>query len=243
MKNKISFLILFLLTACSAAPTVSKEDQLATVVASTLTAQPIASTPIPTLTSAPAATMTLTPPIAAGPIYTFTSSQNVNLRTQPGVLFPVSRVLAQGSRLQVLGYAPGREWVNVLTNEGLSGWVDLDFVQTIPQGTFQTIDPDDVQLISGRVADADGKPVNGIGFAVGSKRTDALTDETGYFYAYLPKSLSGVWQVSYISIGSWSVAYTPACSKNVADCGTAVPGFINVNLPVSEVLNFQWVPK
>src|SRR5258706_16412675 len=78
MKKQTLFIILLLSTACSSVPVLSNQDELATVVASTLTAQPIISTPISTLTAAPIPTAP-----ARGPVSTFTSEQNVTLRTQP----------------------------------------------------------------------------------------------------------------------------------------------------------------
>jgi hypothetical protein len=110
MKKRITFIILFAIcTACSATPSISKEDQLATIVAGTLTAQPVVFTPIPTLTVTSVPTIAVSSVVtASGPYYIFTRAQNVNLRTQPGTLFQVSRVMAQGTRLKVLASHPVR---------------------------------------------------------------------------------------------------------------------------------------
>ena len=69
-------------------------------------------TPIPTFTQQPliptkAVTQIPTATPQQGPYvpyYVTTSADNVNLRTQPGTLFPVSRLLANGTRLQVMGH-------------------------------------------------------------------------------------------------------------------------------------------
>ena len=66
-------------------------------------------TPIPTLTHTaiiPTKSIVLIPtftpvPGPYVPFYVSTSADNVNLRTEPGTLFPVSRLLANGTRLQV----------------------------------------------------------------------------------------------------------------------------------------------
>ena len=95
-------------------------DKLGTVVAETLTSMPV----VPTQVESTPAPATFTPipmpasstPDAVGAWYVYTQAQNVNLRVNPGRLFKVSRVLAQGTRLQLLGIAPGRQWLNVVND-------------------------------------------------------------------------------------------------------------------------------
>jgi len=224
MKKQIYLTTIILIAigiACSASPSISKEDQLATIVAGTLTAQPVPFTPIPTLTATIVPTIAVTSVVTANvPYYIFTRAQNVNLRIQPGTLFQVSRVMAQGTRLQVLGISPGGEWAYVQNDEGINGWVGISFVDEFPLEQFPIVEPRDGQFVSGLVLDSNGLPVSGIGFAVEqtsaskSLRTDSVTDAFGVFYAYLPKNLSGVWTVSYISISSTSSAMTPECLRS-----------------------------
>lgn len=250
MNKQTSFTLIILcalIVACGAPSSIPKEDQLATVVASTLTAMPVVFTPIPTFTATSAPPIAVTPVItASGPYYIFTRAQNVNLRVQPGTLFQVSRVMAQGTRLQVFGVSPGGEWVYVFNDEGINGWVDKNFVDEFPLEQFPFVEPADVQRISGRVLDSNGLPVSGIGFAIeqttasNSLRTDAVTDSFGVFYAYLPKKYSGVWTVSYISISSTSNAMTPECLANTSACGKTEPVSVSVTLPASDPLIFTW---
>ena len=246
----IPLLILLLLgAACAPAPTLSRDDQLATIVALTLTAQP--TLPIPT--SIPPSTVTslptdASPPAvtASGPLTVSTVVQNVNLRTGPGVLFTVSRVMPQGTRLQVLGLAPGREWVSVLNDEGINGWVGVHVVEAFPVDGFPTVDPTDVKRITGRVLDENGLPISGIGFAIqqqtGSKslRTDAVTDAAGIFYAYLPQHLSGIWTASHVSVACTSNTMDADCNCLNAPCGDSYPESATVSLPASEPLTFTW---
>jgi hypothetical protein len=249
MKKQIllhTILLLLIGTACSTPPSISKEGQLATIVAGTLTARP-AFTPIPAFTATVVPTqVTGSSATLSGPYYITTRAQNVNLRTQPGTLFPVSRVMAQGTRLQVLGLSPGEEWAYVLNDEGINGWVDITFVDEFSKSGFPTVEPTDIQLVSGRVLDANGLPVSGIGFAIeqttASKflRTDAATDSNGTFYAYLPKTLSGVWTVSYISIAVTSNAIDANCLSDSSLCGRPQPESVNVTLPATGPLNFVW---
>ena len=241
-------LALYILTiACNAASAIPKEDQLATIVAGTLTAQPVTFTPIPTQISKSVPTVAVNAFVtASGPIYISTLAQNVNLRTQPGTLFPVSRVMSQGTRLQVLGLSPGGEWVYILNDEDINGWVGKSFVSEFPAGQVPSVEPGDIQRITGRVVDVNGIPISGIGFAIEqataskSLRTDSVTDISGTFYAYLPKSSSGEWRVSYTSISSTSNAMTAECLANTSACGQPEPASATVILPGDTQLNFVW---
>src|SRR5262245_51609778 len=137
MKKFFALFFIFL-TACSAPPTSSAEDQLATIVSSTLTAQPPTFTPIPT--------STITNFQEGEEFFVEASSKGLNLRTYPVLLFPVSRILALGRELQVLGLAPGGEWAYVLdTTEGINGWVDITFITQFPPKEIPEMIPHDVQ--------------------------------------------------------------------------------------------------
>lgn len=249
MKKQTLFAFLILLAlgmACGASPSIPREDQLATVVAKTLTAQPVF-TPIPMLTVTSIPTDAVTPVVTvSGPYYIYTGAQNVNLRTQPGALFPVSRVMAQGTRLQVLGLARGGEWISVLNDEGINGWVGILTVDVFPASQFPFVEPTDSQLLVGRVLDANGLPVSGINFAIEQRtaskslRTDAATDTDGYFYAYLPKHISGVWTVSYVSTLCTSNTMDANCQCKGGVCGQSQPASADVTLPASGQLNFVW---
>jgi len=248
MKKQILFATLILLAlgmACGLSPSISKEDQLATVVAKTLTARP-AFTPIPTLTATSVPMEVVNSPTISGPYYIHTGAQNVNLRTQPGALFPVSRVMAQGTRLQVLGLSHGGEWVSVLNDEGISGWVGILNVDKFPVSQFPFVEPKDSQLLRGRVLDSNGLPVSGIKFAIEQRtaskslRTDSATDTDGCFYAYLPKHLSGVWTVSYLSTVCTSNTMDANCQCIGGVCGQSQPASAEVTLPANGQLNFIW---
>jgi hypothetical protein len=246
----IPLMILLLLgAACTPSPTLSRDDQLATIVALTLTAQP--TLPIPT--SIPTSTATSIPTDASlamvtpsGPVTISTVVQNVNLRTGPGTLFTVSRVMPQGTRLQALGLSPGGEWVYVLNNEGINGWVGIWVVEEFPLDGFPTVEPTEVKRITGRVLDPNGLPVSGIGFAIqqqtGSKslRTDAVTDAAGTFYAYLPQHLSGIWTVSHVSVACTSNTMDENCNCLNGICGSPYPESATVSLPATDPLTFTW---
>jgi Bacterial SH3 domain len=251
-KQTLTTLIALLLlgAACAPSPSLPRDDQLATIVALTLTAQPFPTTAptfIPTSTAAGLPTAG-SPPLdtPSGPYYINTVVQNVNLRTQPGTLFPVSRVMPQGTRLQVLGLSPGGEWVYVLNEEGIQGWVGVQVVDEFPLEAFPSVEPSDVTRLTGRVLDPSGLPVSGIGYAIGqqtaskSLRTDAVTDATGTFYAYLPQNATGLWTVSFVSVACTSNSMDANCNCLEGMCGTSYPESATVSLPAHDPLVFTW---
>ena len=226
---------------------VSTPDKLGTVVAETLTSIPvipsrIESTPLP-VTFTPIAVSASSTPEAVGTRYVYTSAQNVNLRVNPGSQFKVSRVLAQGTRLQLLGVAPGGRWLNVVNNEGVIGWVGADYATGGFDGPpLPVVSPKDVLLVTGTVLDANGKPVSGIGFAIvqGALREDASTDKTGTFYAFLPMKFSGAWNVGFVSVACTSNTMDANCNCLGGACGKPSPESVSITLPQSAPLSFVW---
>lgn len=209
-------------------------------------------TPIPTLTPAPTVappTLLTATPVAdatGGTFYAVVSADNVNLRTKPGTVFPVSRLLAKGTRLQVLGHAPGAEWLYVRTDSNIYGWVLYWLVNGGHEaGATPLVQPDGVQVVRGMILDRAGVPVSGIGFAVtqgngaAAARTDASTDRTGQFYAFLPAAATGTWTVSYVSVACTSNTMDAQCHC-VGACGNADPQSVTISLPGEPVLQFVW---
>jgi len=132
---------------------------------------------------------------------------NLNIHTNPGYLFPVIRMYKQGTTFTVLAKAPGGEWFYVQAPENITGWVFGFLLQTDHDlQAVPVIQPENVQLIKGRVTDAQGTPIRGIGFAIvqgtGERppRNDVVTDANGEFFAFMPATASGEWVVSYTSI-------------------------------------------
>ena len=218
-------------------------------------------TPIPTLTPGltpkvtptpgngnPSSQLTTTPDSASFSSYFVnTSADNVNLRTSPGTLFPVSRLLANGTRLKVLGRSPGGDWLYVQTDEQILGWVLVPLVKGGHDGgPPPVVVPQNVQVIRGQVVDLLGIPIRGIGFAItqGSDpkalRTDATTDNTGQFYAFLPLSAAGQWMVSYVSVACTSNTMDANCNCLNGVCGHANPDSVTITLPASGILQFIW---
>ncbi|HMS00462.1 MAG TPA: SH3 domain-containing protein [Anaerolineales bacterium] len=242
----LSLLCLFpiVLAACAPAESTASPDGLKTVVAATFAAM-TESAP----TSAPEATFTAiaspapenTPEPAS--FFALTNAQNVNLRVGPGSLFKVSRVMAQNESLQVLGRARGGEWLYVLNDEGIKGWVAALFVNFAHDGPPPPfVEPDNAAMITGTVHTELGTPVSGIGFAFeqGKNRADAETDKEGRFYVYLPSNLSGAWEVRYVSINCQSNTMDANCNCISGACGSAFPPKLDVTLPSLSDLVFVW---
>jgi hypothetical protein len=240
MKSQTTMIFLFLLltTACGPAPAGPAPDLVSTVVAGTLTAQPSA-----TFTSIPS--FTPEPPSTRPPDFVTTTAANVNLRVGPGNLFKVSRVMAQGTRLQLLAFARGGDWAQVLNDEGILGWVGVNFISDWSQFAVIFVEPEDVHVVSGRVLDGQGNPLEGLGYAVfqgnDTLRTDAITDSGGYFYAYLPPHLTGIWTVEFVSIDCSSPLVDSNCACPEATCGEPQPSSRSVTLPWNELLSFTWI--
>jgi hypothetical protein len=243
-----AFIILVLLSlACSSQVTVYETPvppNVETVVAATLAiftekAPTATVTNVPTVTSIPASPTA----VPFGEIYVYTVVDNVNLRTQPGMLFQVSRVMPKNTRLRLLGQAPGGEWLNVRNDEGIAGWVNVNVVLISYDGPPPPIiEPTSVLLVTGSVMTELGTPVSGIGFAViqGARRTDAMTDANGQFYAYLPKTMSGTWTVSHVSVSCKSNTMDANCNCINGICGSPFPVNSTVQLPQVEPVKIIW---
>lgn len=239
--------LIILSLACSSqvtvygTPSYPNEETLVygTLVVLTENSPTATKTSIPTATSIPADATTE----EFGEVYVYTAVQNANLRLNPGLLFQVSRVLPQNTRLNLMGRSPGGDWVNVRNDEGIVGWVSywiVDMEVQIPP--LQVVEPEDVILVSGTVTTELGTPVSGIGFSLtqGSRRTEAMTNEEGKFFAYLPTTMSGTWTVNHVSVACTSNTMDVNCNCIGNNCGTAHPESATVLLPQAEPLNFVW---
>jgi uncharacterized protein YgiM (DUF1202 family) len=236
-----SFVLLLLLAGCSifagqptATPTPPPVEPSATI-------PPIqSSTPLPQPTFTPS-------PTPFEPFEAHTSVDNTNLRTGPGYLFTVDRLINQNVTFQVLGKCKGGEWFFVKTSAGNEGWVFGQLIQTDQDlQSAPELQVQDAQLITGQLADNQGKPISGIQFAitqssaVSSQRTDAITDTSGTFYAYMPTSASGVWTVAYTAVSCKSNTMDANCNCLGGVCGAPDPLSQTVSLPQSQPLEFTW---
>jgi len=213
----------------------------------TSTALPI---PTETLTPVPSETPSITP--SSTPFAPFTVSvwaDNVNVRTNPGYLFPSLGLLSKGTTLTLLGKAPGGEWMAVRTPKGQRGWVFAQLIQSdVDLQSVPVIEPQDVQLIKGRVQDSAGTPIQGVGFAVAQGGGDrpqtntVLTDANGEFYSFMPLTARGSWTVTYNAIACKSNVWADNSCSTYKDSyrGMVEPQSMRVTLPPSGTLEFLW---
>jgi len=247
-KHFLPFTICLLLFAScnfsrTALPTETILEQTSLAVTSTPETE---STPPSTPQLAPVESVVISPYI---PFYVVTQVDNLILRANPGYLFEAKTTLPNASRLLVLGRAPGGEWLLVQTPLERTGWVFAQFVTS--EGDLNLVpyvQPADMQVVCGRVLDENRSPITGIQFAVvqekpGSPpRNDAITDETGTFYAFMPLDTTGTWAVSFTAVTCTSNVMDKDCKCINGVCGGPVPESISVALPLelNEPLEFLW---
>jgi hypothetical protein len=171
----------------------------------------------------------------------------LNVRANPGYLFDVMANAAKDVELMVLGRAPGGEWIYIQQGTANRGWVFAQLIKPAQDlKAIPVIEPKDIQLVKGKVVDPSGGPVSGIQFTLlqgtgaSLQRNDAVTDESGVFYAFLPKSAAGQWTVSYTAISCTSNTMDANCSCKNAVCGSAHPAETSITLPQTAPLDFTW---
>jgi Bacterial SH3 domain len=206
----------------------------------------------PTATFTPTIMASSTPIPTATPFSPFSASvwaDNVNVRTNPGYLFPSLRLIAQGTSLTILGKSPGGEWMYARIADGTTGWVFTQLVQSdVDLQAVPVVEPQGVQLIKGRVVDFQGLPIQGVGFSILQGERDqpptnrALTDSNGEFYSFMPLSASGGWKVVHDSIACKSNVWTDdSCSYYKEPYkGLVEPQSVVVTLPHTSILEFLW---
>jgi hypothetical protein len=248
----IAFLFLFalILTSCNlmpaAQPPTPEAPPTSTATPTLPPPQVLSPTPQPTDTPEPTATVTPSPT----PFTPFEAAVNVdqvNVRSGPGYLFRVNVNVSEGTVFTILGQAPGGEWLYVETSTGMNGWVFTQlFDLPVPLEDLPLIQPENVTLITGRVQDAQSQPVSGIqyyltqGEGLRERRTDAMTDESGIFYAFMPLGESGSWKVVYTAVACTSNTMDAECNCLGGVCGTSDPLETTITLPWDDPLLFTW---
>jgi hypothetical protein len=218
-----------------------------------LTSIPISSETLPPgPTDTPSMTPSSTPLPTATPFVPFSASvwaDNVNVRANPGYLFPALRLIAQGTSLTILGKSPGGEWLYARIPDGTTGWVFTQLVQSeVDLQAVPVIEPQGAQLIKGRVVDLQGTPIQGVGFSMLQGEGDPppmnhiLTDSNGEFFSYMPLSASGGWTVVQDSIACKSNVWTDDTCTYYKDPykGMVEPQSVVVTLPLPSILEFIW---
>jgi hypothetical protein len=172
---------------------------------------------------------------------------NLNLRSNPGYLFPALLMMQKDTSLLVRGQSPGGEWISVQMPSNESGWVFAKLlVSDHPLDLIPFIQPENVQLVKGHVVDANNQPVTGVQFAItqgqgtNAPRNDAMTDAIGDFYAFMPLTASGEWYVSYVAIACTSNLMDANCNWKSGVVTQPDPVGISITLPLASTLEFPW---
>ena len=203
------------------------------------------------LTTATATLTSITTPTPSptpyAPFHATAMVDNLNLRTNPGTLFPALLMMQKDTSLLVLGQSPGGEWifVQILSNE--KGWVFAKLlVSDHPLDLIPFIQPENVQLVKGHVVDANNQPVTGVQFAItqgqgtDAPRNDAMTDANGDFYAFMPLTAFGEWVVSYVAVACTSNLMDANCNWKSGGVTQPDPVGISITLPLTSTLEFPW---
>ncbi len=85
-------------------------------------------TPEPTVEATPEDTAAGETPAVDEVFATVSSSGNVRVRGGPGTDFDIVDNLANGTRVQVLGYNDAGDWVNVRLDDGVEGWISASLL-------------------------------------------------------------------------------------------------------------------
>lgn len=200
--------------------------------------------PAPTATFAPTATLTPTP---YAPFTATSWVDHLNVRANPGKLFAVVMTVMQGTSFTVLGQAPGGDWIQVKSETNTTGWIYSQFLKTDQNlKLIPVITPEDVLVVTGGVFDPSGNPISGIQFSitqgvgVAEQRTDATTDASGKFYAFLPTTVQGEWAVAYTAVACTSNTMDENCDCKEGKCGSPNPVSTTIILPKPADLIFTW---
>jgi len=181
------------------------------------------------------------------PFHATAMVDNLNLRTNPGYLFPALLMMQKDTSLLVLGQSPGGEWIFVQMPSNEKGWVFAKLlVSDHPLDLIPFIQPENIQLVKGHVVDLYNQPVTGVQFAItqgqgtNAPRNDAMTDANGDFYAFMPLTASGEWYVSYVAIACTSNLMDVNCNYKSGVATQPDPIGISITLPLTSTLEFPW---
>ena len=169
----------------------------------------------------------------------------MRLRSGPGTVHAIVSRYEEGTAFAVVGKAPGGEWLKVEMPDSRYGWMLQTFLRLDGDiGTLPFIEITDSIIITGKVLDQNGEPVNAINMALiqregeESMRTDAFSTQDGTFYAYLPLDSQPPWTVQVVGVGCTSRIMDADCKHS----GTFDPAVITLEaLPPSKEIVFTYL--
>jgi len=214
-----------------------------TTATSTVTAVPTiepSATQPPTSTPEP----TLTPPAS------FIARVNANfalLRTGPGSMHQPVTKYPYGSNVTITGKAAGDEWVLVQAADQNTGWMPIKLLDIdYPLTGLPLQEPADTALIYGVIQDSVGNRLGGVGVSVCSDlcyqmdRTDAVTNQAGEFFAYVPITLDQNLRLYVSSV----ICASPIMNAECKLTGKFLPEEVFLDeLPPSDPVLFMYYPE
>ncbi len=200
--------------------------------------------PKPTPTETPIPTVTGTPsPIS--PIPVLVNVDSINLRKGPARLYDAVEQFNKDTPMIAYGQSQGGEWLLVRTEEDLTGWVAAEFVKAESKtDKLPVFKIDNGYIVTGKVVGPDDIPVQGVVFAVHQgaenlgRRVDAMTDELGIYYAFLPPGSGGTWIADIVGISCDSPIVDTACEYT----GTFSSMSSEVELPQTAPFVITYMP-
>jgi len=161
----------------------------------------------------------------------------VNLREGPGQLFPVLQVLPYHAAVTVLSASPGRQWLQVRAEDGTTGWMMAQYIQTslAVEAITQASGSQDWITLKGSVKDSAGMPLVGADillYDAYGNRAVTRSWEDSYFYLLLPKNTQGRWTLRVLRPVCRSASMNPQCPG---------PGYFLDNPRVLEIFGDQSV--
>ncbi len=240
MFKRAFVLMLFILTLAGCSKPAPGAETTATITPPT----PATFPSLPELTPTSNASPTPFTPFNVKP-----AVDNLKVRVNPGYLFDALLMVQQTDILTVLGKAPGGEWMNIQTANGVEGWVFAELLKSaVDLEQVPVREPKEVVVIKGRVLDESGTPIQGVSFEI-KQGTEAeaatnsvVTDANGDFYSFLPVDTSGTWTVTQVGIACESNVWSDSsCSVYKAGyTGTVLPQTLTISLPQASPSAFIW---
>jgi hypothetical protein len=219
--TRFSIVVMVLLLVLSGCIQLSKPEPTPTIPIPPTSTQPIPTeTPIPpmptpTETSVPTATGT---PAPIAPVLVTVNVDSINLRKGPSRLYESVGTYDKGAPMTAFGQAPGGEWLLVKTEDDFTGWVAAEFMQAEAKtSTLPVFRIDQGYLVTGKVVGPDDAPIPGVVFAIHQgteslgRRVDAVTDNLGIYYAFLPPGSGGTWIADLVGVACTSPIVDPDC--------------------------------
>jgi uncharacterized protein YgiM (DUF1202 family) len=158
-------------------------------------------------------------PTPQGTIQAVISTGYLNLRSGPGVAFTFLGSYPNDTEIKVMERAPGNEWLRVELQDGKTGWMSAAYLKL--QGELKQIPlatVTDAQVVTGKIIDSNGEPVEGIQLALGQNyfapefQIATVSDEHGNFYIYLPPQAVGAANIQIIGINCQSKIVNSNCN-------------------------------